>query len=267
MMANELADITRTIQLQAVKGLDRVLPPAAILVLFLGGWQFSSDWFGIPRYLLPAPTDFISKFVSDWNAIAYNFACTGFVVIVGFVIATLISIPLGLAISSFASLRRSLLPLIVFFEIIPKTITAPLLIVWFGFGFSPRIALTTVMTFFPILVNSIAGFSSIDPRLHLITESMGASPWQSFQLMRLPAAMPYIFSGMKIGMVYAVAGCIAAEFVGANEGLAFLILSASSYMDTSLMFAGIIATAVLGMTLTGILLGLEKWMMPWRSDL
>ncbi|ESX84274.1 ABC transporter permease [Mesorhizobium sp. LNJC405B00] len=266
MTVNELAGAKGAVRMHMANGVERIVAPALVLIVFLVAWQSSSAWFGIPNYLLPAPTDFLSRFVTDRNAIAYHFAATGYVAVFGFVIATLIAVPLGLAIASYSSLRRSLLPLIVFFEVIPKTITAPLLIVWFGFGFPPRIALTAVLTFFPILVNSIAGFSAINPRLHLITKSMGANSWQSFRLLRLPAAMPFIFSGLKIGMVYAVIGSIVAEFVGANEGLGYLILTASSYMDMALMFAGIIATAVLGTVLTGVLLGLEKWMMPWRSN-
>ncbi|TIR03453.1 MAG: ABC transporter permease [Mesorhizobium sp.] len=263
-MANVFAETTSPLKPHLVKGAKRIVPPVLVLIAFIVAWQFSSDWFGIPTYLFPAPSDFIGRFVTDRGALAYNFAATGYVVVVGFTLATLIAIPLGLAIASYSSLRRSLFPLIVFFEIIPKTITAPLLIVWFGFGFTPRVSLTAVMTFFPILVNSIAGFSSVNPRLHFLTKSMGANSWQTFRFIRLPAAMPYIFSGMKIGMVYAVTACITVEFIGANEGLEVLILSASSTMDIALMFAGVIATASLAMVLTGILLGMETVMMPWR---
>lgn len=265
-MANAIAGQRTRATPYMAKGIERILPPALVLVVFVTAWQFGSYWFDVPKYLVPAPSDFMGRFVTDRNDLAYNFAATGWVVVCGFCIATLIAMPLGLAIASFSSLRRSLLPVIVFFEIIPKTITAPLLIVWFGFGFTPRIALTAVMTFFPILVNSIAGFSAMNPRLNLITKSMGASSWQTFRYIRLPAAMPFIFSGMKIGMVYAVSGCITAELVGANQGLEVLIMSASGYMDVALVFAGIMATASLAMLLTGILLGFEKWMMPWRND-
>lgn len=263
-MANAFAETTSSLKPHLVKGAERIVPPALVLIAFIIVWQFSSTWFGIPTYLFPAPSDFVGRFVTDRGALAYHSAATGYVVVVGFTLATLIAIPLGLAIASYSSLRRSLFPLIIFFEIIPKTITAPLLIVWFGFGFTPRIALTAVMTFFPILVNSIAGFSSINPRLHFLTKSMGANSWQTFRYIRLPAAMPYIFSGMKIGMVYAVTACITVEFIGANEGLEVLILSASSTMDIALMFAGVIATASLAMVLTGLLLGMETVMMPWR---
>ncbi|MBB6413764.1 ABC transporter permease [Mesorhizobium sangaii] len=265
-MSNVFAETTRPPRPHLAKGIEQIVPPALILIAFVVAWEFSSVWFGIPKYLFPAPSDFIGKFVTDRSVIAYHFAATGYVAVVGFAAATLIAIPLGLAIASYSSLRRSLFPLIVFFEIIPKTITAPLLIVWFGFGFAPRIGLVVIMTFFPILVNSIAGFSSLNPRLHLITKSMGANSWQTFRFIRFPSAMPYIFSGMKIGMVYAVTACITAEFIGANEGLEVMILTASSYMDISLMFAGVIATAMLAMLLTGMLLGLEKAMMPWRRD-
>ncbi|MER8562605.1 ABC transporter permease [Mesorhizobium sp. M0578] len=265
-MANVIARQSTTTTPYAGKRIERILSPALVLLVFFIAWQFGSYWFDVPKYLVPAPSDFMVRFVTDRNDLAYSFAATGWVVVCGFSIATLIAMPLALAIASFSSLRRSLLPVIVFLEIIPKTITAPLLIVWFGFGFTPRIALTAVMTFFPILVNSIAGFSAMNPRLNLITRSMGASSWQTFRYIRLPAAMPFIFSGMNIGMVYAVSGCITAELVGANQGLEVLILSASAYMDVALVFAGIMATASLAMLLTGILLGFEKWMMPWRND-
>ncbi|MER8792405.1 ABC transporter permease [Mesorhizobium sp. M0983] len=265
-MAIAFAEISRPFRLRVGGGAERIIPPVSVLIVLLVTWEFSSQWFDVPKYLFPAPTDFMYRFVSDWRVLAYHALATGYVVVIGFTIASLTAIPLGLAIASYPSLRRNFMPVIVFFEIIPKTITAPLFIVWLGFGFPPRITLTVVMTFFPILLNSIAGFTSVNPRLHLITKSMGASPWQSFRFIRLPAAMPYIFTGMKIGMVNAVTGCITAEFIGANEGLAAMILQASDYMDLDLMFAGIFATAMLGTILTGILLGLEKWLMPWRSD-
>ncbi|MER9820297.1 ABC transporter permease [Mesorhizobium sp. M0129] len=265
-MASVFAETAKPLRPRLANGIEQIVPPALVLIVFVVAWEFGSEWFGIPKYLFPAPSDFMGKFITDRSAITYNFAATGYVVIIGFTVATLISVPLGLAIASYSSLRRSLFPLIVFFEIIPKTITAPLLIVWFGFGFTPRMGLTTLMTFFPILVNSIAGFSSMNPRLQLITKSMGADPWQTFRYIRLPAAMPYIFSGMKIGMVYAVTACITVEFIGANEGLEVMILTGSSYMDIGLMFAGVIATALLAMLLTGMLLGLEKFMMPWRRN-
>ncbi|MER9217119.1 ABC transporter permease [Mesorhizobium sp. M0663] len=266
-MANVFAETRRPLSPYLATGAERIGPPALVLIAFVIAWQFGSEWFDVPKYLFPPPSDFLGRFVTDRGALAYNFAATGYVVLVGFAVATLIAIPLGLAIASYSSLRRNLFPLVVFFEILPKTITAPLLIVWFGFGFAPRIGLTVIMTFFPILVTSIAGFSSVNPRFQLLTKSMGASSWQTFRFIRLPAAMPHIFAGMKIGMVNAVTACITAEFIGANEGLERLILSAGDYMDISLMFAGIIATALLATLLTGLLLGLEKLMMPWRRGL
>ncbi|KUM24054.1 hypothetical protein AU467_31645 [Mesorhizobium loti] len=265
MMATVFTESPRALYPQLAKAAERTLPPALALLAFILAWQLGTGWLGIPKYLLPAPSDLLVKFVTDRGLLASSFVATGYVAIVGFAVATLVAIPLGLAIASYSSLRRDLLPLIVCFDIIPKTITAPLLIVWFGFGFTPRIALTAVMTFFPILVNSVAGFSAINPRLHLITKSLGASLWQTFILIRLPAAMPYIFAGFKVGVVHAVAASLTAEFISANEGLEVLILSASSDMDTPLMFAGVAAAATLAMLLSSFLLGLEKIIMPWRS--
>ncbi|RRH94112.1 ABC transporter permease [Mesorhizobium tamadayense] len=267
MLATDVKSPTMSPQFHLSSPLARFMPPVLVVIGSLILWEFGSEWFELPKYLLPAPSEFMNRFVTDRGVLAYNFSATAYVVILGFAIATAIAIPLGLAIASYPSLNHNLFPLIVFFETIPKTITAPLFVVWLGFGLSPRIALTAVMTFFPILLNSIAGFSAINPRLNYITRSMGATPWQSFRFVRFPSAMPIIFAGMKMGMVYAVTGCVTAEFVGANEGLAALILQAADYMDVQLMFAAIFATAMLGMLLTGILLGVERWLMPWRRDL
>jgi NitT/TauT family transport system permease protein len=152
---------------------------------------------------------------------------------------------------------------LVILQIAPKTIIAPLLIVWYGTGSLPKLVLTTLMTFFPILVDSMAGFRSIDPRLYQITASMGASGRQTFRAIRVPAAMPYIFSGLKIGMVSAVMASMVVEYIGSGEGLGYLTLYAFGRSDVPLMFAAILTTALLGLLFTSVLVSTERLLMPW----
>ena len=120
-----------------------------------------------------------------------------------------------------------------------------------------------LMCFFPILVDSMSGFKSVDPRLFYLSRSMGASAWQSFWSFRLPAAMPAIISGMKIGVVKAVEGVIIAEFIASNKGLGYMIMQASSFMDMSLMFAGLIAAALVALVFNGAMSLTERRLMPW----
>jgi NitT/TauT family transport system permease protein len=236
-----------------------LLTVAALLLL----WQGSKAIFGIPVYMLPRPSDFLGEFVKSGALIWKNAIPTAAMIIGGFIIGTVIAVPLGLLIASNRNLERGVYPAIVVLQVAPKTIITPLLIVWLGIGLAPQLALTTVMTFFPILVDSIAGFKATDPRLFYIAKTMGASPYDTFRHVRLPAAMPQIFSGLKIGMLSAVTGSVVVEYVGSNAGLGYLTLWASSRDNMPLMFCAIIATAFLGFFLNAILLSCERLLMPW----
>jgi NitT/TauT family transport system permease protein len=137
--------------------------------------------------------------------------------------------------------------------------------VWFGFGPFPKVLLTFLLCFFPILVASMSGFRALDPRVLYLTRSMGASWWQTFRYVRTPAALPYIFSGLKVSIVLAVTAAIVAEFVGANSGLGYLLLRGSSYFDTSLIFATLVVLSVLGMVFNYAVQFAERLIMPWQQ--
>jgi NitT/TauT family transport system permease protein len=244
-----------------------ILLPAAIVGVVIGLWQLSDSVFGIPVYLLPRPSDFLPQFWTSLPQIWRNAVPTTLIILGGFLLGTAVAVPLALAITASRVLERGLLPALVVLQIAPKTIVAPLLIVWLGTGWMPQLALTTVMTFFPILVDGIAGFRAVDPRLYHVARSMGASPWQTFRHIRLPAAMPSIFSGLKIGMVSAITGAMVVEFVASNAGLGYLTMWASSHLDMELMFAAILTTALLGLLLNMILVSFEMLLMPWLRQL
>lgn len=239
------------------------LLPLATIGLLLLLWQGSKAIFGIPLYMLPRPSDFLGEFVTRGALIWKHTIPTATMIIGGFLLGTVIAVPLGLLLASNRNLEKGAYPAIVVLQVAPKTIITPLLIVWLGIGLAPQLALTTVMTFFPILVASIAGFKATEPRLFYIANTMGASRYDTFRYIRLPAAMPHIFSGLKIGMLAAVTGSVVVEYVGSNAGLGYLTLWASSRADMPLMFAAIVATAFLGFFLNFLLVSSERLLMPW----
>lgn len=244
----------------------KVLMPALTIVLALVAWEYAEIYFNIPSYLLPRPSEFLGRFYTDFGEIWRDTVATGQVVVYAFVIGGVIGIGLGYLIVTFPAFERGSYPLIVFLQIIPKTITAPLFVTWFGVELFSKLALTTFITFFPVLVDSIAGFRSIDPRLYYLSRSMGASRRQTFFYLQFPAALPHIFSGLKIATVYAVTAVIVIEFVGSVNGLGYLIVQALGMMDLTLMFAAILATSLLGLFFSLAVSSLERIVMPWKRS-
>jgi NitT/TauT family transport system permease protein len=241
----------------------RIVLPVLTMIVVLVAWELACDALAIPAYLMPKPSEFLWKFYTDFSTIAWQMWATGKVILIAFGIAGVIGVTLGYLIATFAALERGAYPLIVFLEIIPKTITAPLFVTWFGVGVGSKLILTTFISFFPILVNGIAGFRSIDQRLYFLTRSAGASWWQTFIHVQFPAALPHLFAGLKIASVYAVTAAIVIEFVGSTEGLGHLIVDAMAYMDMELMFAAILATALTGLIFNLLVTSAERIVMPW----
>jgi NitT/TauT family transport system permease protein len=246
---------------------DRVsalLYPAVSFGLLFVLWQFGVRAFGVPEYILPVPTEFFAKLWADRVLISEHTLVTAKEIILGFLMAAAISVPLGFFIVSVKPIERALYPVIVFFQLIPKIAIAPLFVVWFGFGLFPKVLLTFLLCFFPTLVASMTGFRALDERVLFLTESMGASWWQTFRYVRLPAAMTYIFAGLKVSIVFAATGAIVGEFVGANAGLGYLLLRGTSYLDMPLIFAVLVALSVVGIFFSYLVQYAERWLMPWQ---
>jgi NitT/TauT family transport system permease protein len=237
--------------------------PVISVLLLLGLWQSLISVFGVPIWLLPGPIDFIARFFSDFEMIFFHALATSRNLFLGFVVGVLIAVPLALTIVSVKTFERGLYPVIVFMNVIPKTIIAPILVLWFGVGPVISVVVVFLMCFFPILVDSMTGFKAVDPRLYYITRSMGASQLQTLLKVKLPASMDHIFSGMKIGIVKAAEGVIIAEFIASNEGLGFMMMRASGFMDMTLLFSGLIAAAIVALIFNGLMTGAERFLTPW----
>lgn len=240
-----------------------VLSTLVSVALLLGLWEILIRWLQVPLWLVPKPSDFLGRLVTDFPLIAGHAWATSTTIIMGFGLGVLVAVPLALTIVSVGTLERGLYPVIVFLNIMPKTVIGPILIIWFGISPLVSVFIVFLMCFFPVLVDSMSGFRAVDPRLYYITRSMGASGWQAFRYVRLPASMIYIFAGMKIGIVKAVEGVIIAEFIASNKGLGFMIMRASGFMDMTLMFSGLVAAAFVALLFNGGMSVLERVLMPW----
>lgn len=238
--------------------------PTAAFVAVIVIWQLAVVLLDIKQYILPAPTVVFEKLINSIPILWDAALVTSSEVALGFLLAAVVSIPLAYLISSVRLVEIAFYPLIVVLQTIPKIAVAPLFIVWFGFGSLPKILLTFLLCFFPILVDTLTGFKALDPRVLYITKSMGASGMQTFGYVRLPSAMPFIFSGLKVAVVLAVTGAIVAEFVGSNAGLGYLLLRASSNLDTPLIFSVLVVLSLMGLVFSYAIELLEKLVAPWQ---
>lgn len=254
------------LELAATSYLGSTLIALASIAALLALWQGLAVAYDVPSWLVPRPVDFLTRLWVDRVMITGHALATSLTILEGFLIGVVVAIPLALAITSFDALQRGLFPVIVFLNIMPKTVVGPILIIWFGIGPLVAALIVFLMCFFPVLVDSMAGFRAVDPRLFYISRSMGADRWQSFWKFRLPAAMPSIWSGMKISVVKAVEGVIVAEFIASNKGIGFMIMKASGIMDMSLMFAGFIAAALVALIFNSTMAMIGAYFMPWMAD-
>lgn len=238
--------------------------PLMSFAVLLAAWEWLVPLARIPEYILPIPSAFFERLWIDRVDIFRHTLVTANEIVLGFLMAAVISVPLGYVIVSVRLLEKAIYPVIVFFQLVPKIAIAPLFVVWFGFGLFPKVLLTFLLCFFPTLVASMTGFRALDERVLYLTRSMGASAWQTFRYVRVPAALTYIFSGLKVSAVFAATGAIVGEFVGANAGLGYLLLRGTSFLDMPLIFACLVALSVVGILFSYIVDGLEILLMPWQ---
>lgn len=250
--------------LQLGRRLSRLLIPLAGTGLFLLFWQVSVMAFDVAEYLLPTPTQIASVFADEFDLLMEHSWVTTYEMTLGYIMAVLVAVPLAIATTFSARFDRFITPTMLFFQVVPKIAIAPLFLVWFGVGVTPKILVAFLISFFPIVIDTAVGLRSISPEMIDLARSMGASPLQIFTQFRLPTSLPYLFSGLKVAATLAVAGAVVGEFVGADKGLGYLLLVANSTLQTSLMFATIVALTVIGLVLFYLIEMLEAALIPWH---
>ena len=185
-------------------------------------------------------------------------------IIAGYLLAIVVSIPLALAVAYSRFVENAIYPVVVFLQIIPKIAIAPLFIIWFGFGFTPKLLLVFLLSFFPIVVASIAGFKSVDPEIMDFARTTGAGSWKMFAKIRLPQALPDIFTGLKVGAALSATAAVVAEFVASDRGLGYLLLQYNGNLDTPMVFAIIVLLSLIGLAVYYVVEIIERITIPWH---
>lgn len=243
--------------------LKKLTPVAGVLV-FLAIWQAGVMIYKMPVYLLPAPTDIAHTFIDEFPKLLRNGWITTYEMLLGYGLAVGIAIPLAVAITSSKRFDEFVMPTLLFFQVVPKVAVAPLFLVWFGVGALPKILVAFLISFFPIVIDAAVGLRSMSPEMTDLARSMGATRMQVFTRFRLPVSLPYLFSGLKVAATLAIAGAVVGEFVGADKGLGYLLLVTNSNMETSLMFATIVALTIIGLAFFYLVEFVEAILIPWH---
>jgi NitT/TauT family transport system permease protein len=236
-------------------------PTLLTLALFLT-WEVSVNIFDVPTYLLPAPSLILMSIYQYFGLLMREAVVSSIEILLGFGMSVVLGIPLAIAIYQWPGFRTAVYPLFVSAQAVPKVAVAPLFIVWFGFGLLPKVLIAFLIAFFPVVINTVMGLSSIEREKIYLAKSIGLSEFDTFRLIRLPNALPSIFAGLKISITLAVVGAVVGEFVGGDAGLGYQLMIANGSMNTPLLFAGIIALTLLGYAFFLIVELVERWVMP-----
>jgi NitT/TauT family transport system permease protein len=244
-----------------------------LLVVLLGAWELGVRVFHVPKFLIPRVSDIgvalwrglaISPFAKD--SLWYHSAITVTEILLGFFVGSAIGLAIGVVVSQMPKLEAILEPYVSALQSLPKVAVAPIIVVWLGFGIGSKVAIICLLTFFPVLVTSIAGFKAVDTDRIDLLRSLSATPWQIFRKAKFPSALPYIFAGLNMAAAFAVVGAIVGEFVGAKEGLGYFIQLSNALVDTAGMFSAFILLALVGWLLNQAVKLAARKIVFWRRS-
>jgi NitT/TauT family transport system permease protein len=240
-------------------------PTVALFALLLALWQAAVTVFEIRPYLLPSP-----RLV--WNALWYSdfswgphLGITTLEIVGAFLMAAVVGVALGIAIAWSPLIANALMPFLVFVNTLPKVAIAPLLLIWIGYGILPTMVMGALIGFFPVVINTAVGLSQIETDMLDLGRVFSAPKWKIFLKIRIPNALPYILSSLKITATAAVVGAIVGEFVASQKGLGYVIVTTQSSMNTSVAFAALIWISIVGLLLYGIVVLLAHLWAPWAE--
>ncbi|MDB6001193.1 MAG: transporter permease [Rhizobacter sp.] len=231
---------------------DLTISPLILVVLLLA-WHYATKIYEIPSFILPPPVEVWDALVGglatgfgDKAGFWYHGGVTVWESLLGFFIGSGVGVVMGFALARWRFLEAISLPYIIGFQALPKIALAPLLIIWFGFGIEGKVLISAILTFFPVLVNSMAGYRSVDPTRIDLARSCNASEWQIFCKISLPSSLPFVFAGLNVASILAMLGAIVGEFVGARSGLGMLLLQYEQSMQIAPVFAVLLVLAFIG---------------------
>jgi NitT/TauT family transport system permease protein len=234
-------------------------------LLFVAWWVVTAaEW--VEPYLVASPGDTFDVIFAKSEYFWDNTLVTTWETVAGFLLAIGIGVLTAVIMVYSVTIERTLYPLLLFAQVIPKIAIAPLIMVWLGTDLTPKIVIAVLMAFFPIVISMVTGLKAVDPEMLELSATMGAGPAKTFFKIRLPASLPHLFSGLKIGATLAVTGAVVGEFVGAEEGLGYVIQQANGNFDTPVLFAGLIIMSLLGVLLFALVELIEYFVLPWHAS-
>jgi putative hydroxymethylpyrimidine transport system permease protein len=234
-----------------------------IVAALIGGWEIYADAGAVDDFILPAPSQIASALWDDRGLLWSNLLVTAQEVGLGILVALVLGFLLAVALHFSGALRRGVYPLLVASQAVPIVIVAPLLVVWFGFGIVPKLAIIALVCFFPVVVTTLDALRSVDPDQLKLMRTLDASRWQAFRWAEAPAALPAALSGAKIAVAVAVIGAVFAEYAGSSEGLGHLMLQAIPQLETARAYAAVVLLAAFAVLLFSALALAERRLVPW----
>ncbi|WP_334175187.1 ABC transporter permease [Pseudoxanthobacter sp.] len=247
--------------------LGRIWPPLVTFAVIVLLWEGLISAFGIPVYVLPSPADIWLAFINSPGVLLSHAGITLFEAIAGFVLGSLLGAMLGTLFAYFPLVARGFMPYIIAANTIPVVAVAPIIIIWFGHGLPSKIAVTTFLSFFPLALNMMKGLQSYDRTIMAVFHVAAASGPQRFFKMRLPSALPYVFVGLKLNVTFSVIGAIVAEFVQADKGLGFVIMTSYRTLAMPRLWAAMFLSALIGIAFFAVIAAIERLALPWHASL
>jgi putative hydroxymethylpyrimidine transport system permease protein len=242
----------------------RTYSGAVVLGLgLLAVWEIIVRAAHVPEYLLPAPTQVLADLKTDWVILGPAMWVTLREIVIGFVIATAAGIGLAVVLHLFGPLRRAMYPILIGSQTVPVVVLAPILVILLGYGILPKLVIVGLICFFPIVVNGLDGLRSVDDDFIRMMRTLDATRWGIFRRVEFPAALPLIFSGMRIAATFASIGAVFGEWSGSNSGLGFVMLEATPNLLTARIFAAILILTIISLALFGLVSLLERIAVPW----
>jgi NitT/TauT family transport system permease protein len=245
------------------RSLQRQFVPWLVAAGIVAIWELICRGFHVPEFLLPSPSAIATAFVQFHDAIVENALWTLATTSVGFAIAIVTGLLVGLALGASALVHRGLYPVLVAFNTVPKVALVPIFAIWFGIGTVPAVLTAFVISVFPIIVNVATGLATIEPEMRDVMHSLGAGQYEILTKVGIPRSMPYFFASLKVALTLAFTGSVIAETVGANHGIGYLMLAASARFQVPLVFAGIAAIAAMALIMYSACAVLERRVAHW----
>jgi putative hydroxymethylpyrimidine transport system permease protein len=247
-----------------------VLLPLGLIALLVGAWQLAAstgaiaDALNLEDFLVPSPAEIASSLWENRGLLAENAWVTLKEILLGILCALIVGVGMAVLMHRWQLLRDAAYPLIVASQTIPIVVISPILLVWFGYGIGPKIVVIALVCFFPITVNALDGLRSVDPEAIKLMRTLDASRWQRFWRVEAPAALPSLFTGIKIAVVVAPIGAVFAEWVGSSSGLGHLIQSDTAYYQVDRQFAAVVVLSAIALLLIGLTALAERRVVTWR---